>query len=177
MKRMIIVVFLIIMAMLCSTVASFAADYGVTIVSPAHKSEVCANSLLISIKVTQPTKIKVSVYEEKRSVNGKLVPILASDWSKTDANITAKSVAYMEKEDFVCNNNLSFYTKQLNDVSPGTYRVQADVIGADGKVVHSAYSLTVVTDQATANGKIFETSQSGTMQFLQNLLKSIFGDS
>lgn len=174
MKKILMIVF-VILTMLCSTVLSFAAtDYGVTIVSPASKSEISANSLLISIKLTQPRTINVSVYEEKRQSGGTLVPILASDWSKADKEIKSKSVVYMEKEAFTCTNNLSFYTKQLNDVAPGTYRVQAEVIGPDKKVAYSTYSLVVVTDQAT--GKIFETSQSGTMQFLQNLLKSIFGD-
>lgn len=175
MKRILMVLF-VIAALIFSTVLAFAAtDYGVTIVSPANKSEISANSLLISIKVTQPCKMNVSVFEEKRESNGTQVPILAADWKKAD-NIKTKSVTYMKKEAFSCANNLSFYTKQLNDVSPGTYRVQAEVLGADGKtVVYSTYSLVVVTDQATTE-KIFETSQSGTMQFLQNLLKSIFGD-
>lgn len=175
MKKIMLICTIIISMLCCSGIAFAANDYGVTIVSPANKSEIAANSLLISIKMTQPGTIRVSVYEEKRNVSGKLVPILASDWKK-GASIDAKSVAYMPKENFTSTNNLSFYTKQLNNVSPGTYRVQADVIGADGKKVYSTYSLTVVTDQAAGTEKIFETSQSGTLQLLQNLLKSIFGD-
>ncbi len=176
--RKIMMLFVIVFTLFGTTVfASAASDPAVVIISPVHKSEVNASSLLISVKVTQPKTIRVRIFEEKQKINNELRPILAADWKKADGKITPQTVEFIPAEDFVCTNALSFYTKQLNDVKAGTYRVQVDTINNLGKAVCTSYSLVIVSDKEDKeSAKIFETSQSGTLQFLQNLLKSIFGD-
>jgi len=176
--KKIIMIFIVIFTLFGTTIlASAASDPAVVIVSPVHKSEINANSLLISVKVTQPKTIKVKVFEEKQKVNDELKPILAADWKKADGKIKSQPVEFIPSEDFVCNNTLSFYTKQLNEVKAGTYRIQVDTINSEGKALNTSYSLIIVSDKEDKEStKIFETSQSGTLQFLQNILKSIFGD-
>lgn len=176
--KKIVMLFVVIFVLLNATIfASAASDPSVVIVSPVHKSEVYANSLLVSVKITEPKTIRVKVFEEKQKVNDELKSILASDWKKADGKIKPQTVLFVPAEDFTCTNTLSFYTKQIDEVKPGTYRVQVDTIGSSGKVSYTSYSLVIVSDkEGDESSKIFETSQSGTMQFLQNLLKSIFGD-
>ena len=72
MKRCKLIAIMLIMMLMFSTVfASAASDPNVIIVSPAVESVVNSDSLLISIKITKPETIKVSVFEEKQLVGEK----------------------------------------------------------------------------------------------------------
>ena len=189
--------------MMFSTVfASAASDPAVTIVSPAVESVVNSDSLLISIKITKPETIKVSVFEEKQLVGEELKSVdvnnietleaattatsssVSVDGAVTTTSVTASGVTtkfvseeVMVPETFTSTNTLSFYTKQLNNVTPGLYKVKVDTIDAEGKALYSTENLVVVKGVANEAEKtdLFETNQSGISQFLQNLLKSIFG--
>ena len=83
----------------------------------------------------------------------------------------------MAPETFTCTNTLSFYTKQINNVTPGLYKVKVDTINEAGEVLYSTETLVVVKGVASEAEKtdLFESNQSGISQFLQNLLKNIFG--
>ena len=171
-------------------------------VSPAVESVVNSDSLLISLKITKPETIKVSVFEEKQLVGEELKSVdvnnietlqaattatassvttdgVAVASSVTASGVTAKFVSeeVMVPETFTSTNTLSFYTKQLNNVTPGLYKVKVDTIDAEGKVLYSTQNLVVVKGVAKETEKtdLFESNQSGISQFLQNLLKSIFG--
>lgn len=202
MKRCKLIAVMLIVIMMFSTVfASAASDPNVIIVSPAVDTVVNSDSLLISIKITKPETIKVSVFEEKqlfgeelKSVDVNNIETLeaattatassvtvdgAVTTSVTASGVTTKFVSeeIMAPETFTTTNTLSFYTKQLNDVTPGLYKVKVDTIDAEGKVLYSTENLVVVKGVANETEKtdLFETNQSGISQFLQNLLKSIFG--
>jgi hypothetical protein len=178
--RKLIVVLTVVLSLLCSTiVASAATDPNVILVNPKYNSTVYSNNLLISIKMTQPKSIKVSVFEEKQVVNGTLSAVnvnmlTTSNGSINNASFTSVAVGVPAK--FESKNNLSFYTKQIN-IKPGLYRIRIDTLDAAGKEIFTRNSYVVVKEKTEeAEAKIFETPQSGTMQFLQNLLKNIFGD-
>ena len=203
MKRAKLIAIMLIFMMMFSTVfASAASDPNVTIVSPAVESVVNSDSLLISLKITKPETIKVSVFEEKQLVGEELKSVdvnnietlqaattatassvttdgVAVASSVTASGVTAKFVSeeVMVPETFTSTNTLSFYTKQLNNVTPGLYKVKVDTIDAEGKVLYSTENLVVVKGVASEAEKtdLFENTQSGISQFLQNLLKSIFG--
>jgi len=178
--RKLIVVLTVVLSLLCSTiVASAATDPNVILVNPKYNSTVYSNNLLISVKLTQPKSIRVSVFEEKQVVNGTLSAVnvntlTTSNGSINNASFTSVSVGDPAK--FESKNNLSFYTKQIN-VKPGLYRIRIETLDAAGKEIFTRNSYVVVKEKTEeAEAKIFETPQSGTMQFLQNLLKNIFGD-
>lgn len=178
--RKLIVVLTVVLSLLCSTVvASAAADPNVVLVNPKANSAVTSNNLLISVKITQPKIIRVSVFEEKQIVNGTLSAVNINTLTTTNGSINSASftpVSVMEPAKFESKNNLSFYTKQIN-VKPGLYLIQIETLNADGKAAYTNNSYVVVKEKTQeAEVKIFETPQSGTMQFLQNLLKTIFGD-
>ncbi|MBR0597700.1 hypothetical protein [Sinanaerobacter chloroacetimidivorans] len=172
---------IIVLSMLFSTVfAHAAADPAVVLVNPAANSTVYSTNLLISIKVTQPKTIKVKVFEEKQMVNGTLSAININSLSVANGTLSNASftpVLKLAAVTYTCSNNLSFFTKQVNDVSPGLYRIQIETVDENGKVLYTNNSYVAVKEKTEgADAKIFETPQSGTMQFLQNLLKSIFGN-
>ena len=197
-----IAIMLVVMMMFSTVFASAASDPAVTIVSPAVESVVNSDSLLISIKITKPETIKVSVFEEKQLVGEELKSVdvnnietleaattatsssVSVDGAVTTTSVTASGVTtkfvseeVMVPETFTSTNTLSFYTKQLNNVTPGLYKVKVDTIDAEGNVLYSTENLVVVKGVASEAEKtdLFETNQSGISQFLQNLLKSIFG--
>ncbi len=178
--RKLIVVLTVVLSLLCSTiVASAATDPNVILVNPKSNSTVYSNNLLISVKLTQPKSIKVSVFEEKQVVNGTLSAVnvntlTTSNGSINNASFTSVSTGVPAL--FESKNNLSFYTKQMS-LKPGLYRIRIDTLDPAGKEIFTRNSYVVVKEKTEeAEAKIFETPQSGTMQFLQNLLKTIFGD-
>ena len=93
---------------------------------------------------------------------------------------STKKYVYTDKEytspaSFTASGELGFFTKQLTGVKPGLYRVQVDVLDSDSKVTESIVNFVAVKEKpAESKVDIFETQQSGAMQFLSNLLKSIF---
>jgi len=174
-----LIALVIILSMLCSTIsASAVPDSNVVLVNPVSNSTIHSNNLLISVKVTEPKKIIVTVTEEKQMINGtrSAVNVDVSVVSMNKSNL--ESVPVMKPVTFTCTNNLSFYTKQLNNLGEGLYKIQIETIDSTGKVLYTNSSYVVVKDKqpvASENSKIFETPQSGTLQFFQNVLKTIFG--
>jgi len=178
--RKLITTIIVVLALLCGTVvASAASDPNVMLVNPASNSTVYSSNLLISVKLTQPKTIRVMVYEEKQQVNGTLSAVNVNTLTISNGainNVGFTSVAITMPATFVSTNNLSFYTKQVNNLKPGLYRIQIETLDASNKTVYTNNSYVVVKEKTEEEAKIFDTPQSGTMQFLQNLLKTIFGN-
>src|SRR5665647_3602960 len=94
MRKYIIAVLLIVM-MLLSTVVSFAAsDPTVTIVNPIASSTVYSTNLLISVKVTQPKTIRVTVTEEKKKINDNYYSTTIDEIQKSELAREAGKPAY-----------------------------------------------------------------------------------
>lgn len=175
MRKYFIPMVVVFVMMFTTTFAFAATDPNVTIVSPVSQSTITANNLLISVKLTQPkTSIRVNVYERKEMVGGVLKSINLDTLSETNIPDLEelKPVAVMTTAAFTCTNNLSFYTKQI-DIKPGIYEVRVETVDSAGKVKYTSYSYVGVKENKE-NSELFETEQSGTFQFLQNVLKSIF---
>lgn len=218
MKRCKLIAMILVMMLMFSTVfAAAESDPNVIIVSPVVESVVNSDSLLISIKITKPETIRVTVSEEKQMIGEELVsvdvstvesvpaapaadttavvpvipaadetaavPAVAATTDKqvnaTGSGVTTSFVSevVMAPETFTSTNTMSFYTKQLNNVTPGLYKVKVDTIDAEGNVLYSTENLVVVKGVISEAEKtdLFESNQSGISQFVQNLLKSIFG--
>lgn len=176
-----VVVLMVVLSLLFSTVtANAAADPNVMLVNPAPLSTVYSNNLLISVKLTQPKKIKVTLYEQMQIVNGTPTAVNINTLTISNGSVNSGNLKPYQKGipgEFTSTNNLSFYTKQVSDLKPGLYQIKIDTIDASGNPIYSSSSYFAVKEKTEeADTKIFETPQSGTMQFLQNLLKTIFGD-
>lgn len=174
--RKYIFILVTILSLLCSTTFAFAApDPAVTIVNPVSQSTITASNLLISVKVTQARTIKISMFEEQELVNGKYVSIDLNKASNGAApkKENIKSVSVIKPAVFNTTNSLMFCTKQVDGVKPGLYKVRVDTLDSAGRVKYTTENYVGVKTKEEAN--IFESEQSGTFQFLQNILKSIFG--
>lgn len=170
----------LVLTLLCGTVSAYAArDPNVILVNPVSKSTVTTNNLLISVKLTEPKTIRVKVWEEKQVVNGTLAAVNVNTLTATSGSVNTADLSEVIVDTslpFTSKNNLSFYTKQVTVSGPGLYKIEVNTLDASGKVTATNNSYVIVKEKATEETKIFDTPQSGTMQFLQNLLKNIFGE-
>lgn len=184
---------LVLMLIFSTIVSAAASDPAVTIISPASETVVNSDSLLISVKITKPETIKVYVYEEKQVKGDQQVSVDVNNLEALQAAAsaavpqgtvgTAKANTTLQfvsrevivPETFTSTNTLSFYTKQINDVTPGLYKVKVETVDGNGKVLYITQNLVAVKGVETEKSDLFETNQSGVSQFLQNLLKTIFG--
>ncbi len=176
--RKFIMVMTIVLLVLSSTFGVFAAgDPNVVLVNPQANSTVYSNNLLISVKLTQPKTIQVSIYEEKQLVNGTYGAVNVNTLTTTNGPIGNMNFysTLITTVKHTSSNNLSFYTKQVNGLKPGLYRIEIKTLDSADKETNKSNSYVVVKEKAEAE-RVFETPQSGTMQFLQNLLKNIFGN-
>ena len=174
------VVLTIILTLFCGTVSVYAAkDPNVFLVNPVSNSIVNTNNLLISVKLTEPKKIQVTVLEEMQIVNGTRAAVNLNTLTTTNGSINTANYSEVVVDvalPFTSKNNLSFYTKQVNVPGPGLYKIQIEILDEANKVTATNNSLVIVKEKTTEETKIFDSPQSGTMQFLQNLLKNIFGE-
>ncbi len=181
MKKFIFTFLLVISLAFSSFSISFAAvDQDVTIVNPVSNSSLASNNLLISVKITQPKKIKVSAYEVKKKVGETKVSLGESDMKSILEGTYSEgdSLVYLsitDSENFTTDNKLSFYTKKLENINPGVYLIRVDTISQE-KVVYTSRSYVTIKSKTETENNLFDSSQSGTAVFLQNLLKSIFGN-
>lgn len=174
-----IMALIVILVLLCSTTyASAASDPAVTIVSPSQT--VYGSNLLVSIKMTAPKNIKVFVYEEKQKVGDTLVSIDPTTATKESLNgKTIHSVSLMTPETYNGNGKLQFYNKQFSNVTPGVYRIKVETLNGSKEVTASSSIRVVVMEkdsESKTGSAIFGTQQTGAIHWVQNLLKSIFGN-
>ena len=177
MRKYIIAVVVILM-LLFSTSAVFAtANPNVTIVNPVSESTIYSDNLLVSVKMTAPLSIRVSVSQEFKSVNGVNTSVSLEDYKKTESS-EIESVAIGTADSFTSTNNLSFYTKKVENVKPGIYKITVETVDAEGNVIHTNASPLEIKakEENPANLAPVESQNTGTAQFLKNILRAIFRD-
>lgn len=182
MKKCMLTFMLILTLLFCSFVLSFASsDQDVTIVNPVSNSSIASSNLLISVKITQPKTIKVSAYEIKKITDEATTALGETDMNaiiegtyKQSDSLTYSAITV--DETFSSTNNLTFYTKKLEDIKSGVYLIKVDTLVKDEVVYTSRSYITIKDKESEADNNLFDSSQSGTAAFLQNLLKSIFGN-
>ena len=160
-KYMIALIFILLLSLNVSFVFA-TANPNVIIVNPVSDSPVYSENLLISVKITAPATIKVYVTHEQKVVSGDRTTVTSSVIGTAD--------------DFTSTTNLSFYTKKVENVKPGDYKIVVDTINTEGTVIHTNASLVEVKakEDNPADSANSESVQSGPAQFLRNLLKIIF---
>lgn len=165
-----VMLMLILVFGMTGTVFGAEADPNVTIVNPVADTPVDSTSLLISVKITKPETVRVSVLKE----NVTMQAITAPDGTVSEAKIVSWNSVFTS-DNFTSTSSLSFYTKKLENVALGNYIVRVDTIGADNKVIYQTTRSVSVVEPTVA--EVFSSgSNSGVSNFLQSLLKSIFGN-
>ncbi len=179
---------------------SFVYAGGATIISPAQNTVTTSSSLLVSVKLTEPVTIRVTVYEEKISTEaadgtkqytsvdvskftkddlGKIADVYAGKEGQTLSTgaVAAKyaSVVYSKAVTFTGTGDVSFYTKQLSDITPGLYRVRVERLGENDSILETQSSFVAVQKKAEeSKTNLFETKQTSAVRAIQNVLKSLF---
>lgn len=183
MKKRAFLILVLVLSMLCSTIfVSAASDPAVTIVNPEDQVAVYSDSLLISVKVTQPKTVQISISEKKQQIGDSLVSFdvnkLVSQTAQvsTDALRNAKSVDVCPAEKFTCSNNLSFFTKKVSDLSPGVYEVKVKTLNGAGQVTYSSTSMVALMGKQSAEDQanIIDKKENGAIKFFKDLFNSIF---
>jgi hypothetical protein len=154
-----------------------AADPAVTIVSPPENEAIVTNNFLISIKTVQAGKtLKISASELQLKSGDKWVSVKPEELEDFDkkGDDEKRLSPIMEPETFESRSSMNFYTKKLEDITPGVYVILVETVDASGKVLYSKEARILVKEKAEEEAKVFETPKSGTSQFLQNLLSKIF---
>lgn len=170
-----------------------AEDPAVTVVNPINNTTVYSNSILISIKLTAPETIKINLYKQvKNDAAGNPVTLSFGEWDKVQDELKAiasgSAVAtnpsiqilqgwVMETVTFTSTGDLAFFTKKVENLGSGVYKIKIDTLDKDEKIIYSQDQIVFVKEKAAQPIKpsVFENSQPGTVSFLQNLLRSIFG--
>ena len=169
-----------------------AADPDVTIVNPLDRSTLYSNSLLISVKLTAPETIRINVYKQMRQgENDTPVAITFTEWDKfeaelkeieagsetvTDTSIKTLNGYVADTFFFTSTGNLAFFTKKIDNLTVGIYKVKIETIGQNDQVIYTKEHILFVKEkrEQPVQASVFENSQKGTVSFLQNLLRSIF---
>ena len=128
-----------------------AEDPAVTIVNPLNNTTVYSNSILISIKLTAPETIKVNVYKQvKHDAKGNPSTVTFGEWEKNQeelkaiaagtSSFTNPSIQVLqgwvtETVSFTSTSDLAFFTKKVENLSNGVYRIRIDTIDNDDKVI------------------------------------------
>jgi len=160
-KYMLAIVFILLLSLNASFVFA-SSNPNVVIVNPVAGTTVYSENLLVSVKITAPTSIKVYVTQDLKVVNGDVTTITSSAIGTTD--------------NFTSTTKLSFYTKKVENIKPGEYTIIVDTVDADDTVIHTnSSSVEIKAKEDNPSGvESSDSGQSGPAQFLRNLLKIIF---
>ncbi len=171
-KKRIVAFLLILVMVLGSAVCAFAADAdpNITIVNPVQGTPVTSSNLLISVKLTKRETIVVNVLKETSVTR----TVTSADGTATQEK-TIKLESIFVSEQFVPTSDLSFYTKKLENVAVGDYVVRVDTLDSSGKVIYET-TRKVSVKEKTETEDVFTKENTGMNNFLQSLLKSIFGN-
>lgn len=191
---LVIVALVFVVGFTSSTDKAYGAeDPAVTVVNPLHNATVYANSILISIKLTAPETIKINVYKQvKHDSAGNPLTLSFTEWDKVQEELKAiqagssasasPSIQVLqgwvtETVTFTSTSDLAFFTKKVENLSTGVYKIKIDTMDAEDKAIYTKEQIVFVKEKAAQpeKPKVFKSSQPGTVNFLQNLLKSIFG--
>lgn len=169
MKKRIAMIFFTIMLFTCSSLFAFAEESSFTVISPtitSSSSIVYSDNLLISIKVAQGKNLLINLYYYPETT-----------YSSAGA-IKSAGVLVSGPHSFTSNNQLNFFTTQVNDIKHGLYCLSIDTVDAKGVIIDSEkqYFLTKGKQDEAPATKLFDNEVSNAMQFFQNLFKNIFGN-
>lgn len=166
--------FLLVLVMILGSVSfAFAveADPNVTIVNPAQDTPVTSTNLLISVKLTKAETIRVNVIKETTTMQAITMP----DGTTAQEQVNVYNSIFVS-ENFTPSSDLSFFTQKLENVATGNYIVRVDTLGDDGSVIYET-SRKVTVKEKEVTEDVFTKEIPGTVNnFLQSLLKSIFGN-
>ena len=157
-RRRVLIALTVIICLIFTTLPAFAAtslprDPNITIVSPTKDAVMKTGTVLVSVKMTSPKSIRMSLYEETTS-SRKLI--------KTERYSSSKS--------------LSYYTRQLTGLDPGIYCINISTLNSAGNAVYASEIYVRVQKKTSDSVKVdVFNSQNSSSSVWASLLKKLFG--
>lgn len=157
-RRRVLIALTVIICLIFTTLPAFAAtslprDPNITIVSPTKDAVMKTGTVLVSVKMTAPKSIRMSLYEETTS-SRKLI--------KTERYSSSKS--------------LSYYTRQLTGLDPGIYCINISTLNSAGNAVYASEIYVRVQKKTSDSVKVdVFNSQNSSSSVWASLLKKLFG--
>lgn len=150
----------------------------VTIVNPVPGAVIYSSHLLVSVKTTEPSTIRVSVTNQVVTVNGVETSVTLEQYQAITDRSQISSVQVGTAQTFTSQNNLSFHAKRLDNIPPGIYRVTVHTLDEGGNIIHTnARSLELRSrPESVTPAPAAEAQNTGATHFLTNLLRAIFRD-
>lgn len=157
-KRRLFIILTVVLCMLASAIPTFAAsglsdDPNVIVVSPTKNAVMTSGKVLVSVKMTAPRNIVMSLYQ-----------------------VTNDSKTLVKSESYSSSKNLSYYTRQLTGLSQGVYCVDISTINSAGKAIYRSEIYIKVTNKTSDSVKVdVFNSQTSSSSFWSTLLKKLLG--
>ena len=157
-RKKVLIAFAVILCLIVNTLPVFAAtslhrDPYITIVSPTQDAVMKNGKVLVSVKMTAPRTIKMSLYKESNSSHTLI---------KSDKYSSSKS--------------LSYYTRQLTGLTPGVYCINISTLNSAGKAIYASEIYVKVQKQSSSTVKVdVFNSQNSSTSFWASLLKKLLG--
>ena len=164
----------ILLLLFSASIVSAAVNPNIIIVNPVSGSTVYSENLLVSVKITSPASINIYVAQEFKIVNGEKTAMSLEEYQNNETTVTSSAIGTTDS--FTSAANLSFYTKKVENVKPGVYKISVDTVDAEGAVIYTNSSPVEIKakEDNKAGNEDSEPAQFGPAQFLRNLLKIIF---
>jgi len=175
------IIILVLLIVFLSTQTVFAttqpANPSITIVNPVSERTIFSDSLLVSVKMTAPISIRVSVTQEFKIVNDVNTSVSLEEFLNAEQSQRTGTV-FGTPGNFTSTSNLSFYTKKVENIRPGVYMITVETLNDEGNATHTNTSIIEVrpAEENPANQVTVDTQNSAPAQFLRNLLRAIFGE-
>lgn len=173
--------------------ACFAFAETVTIVSPSVNSVVYADNILLSVKLTKPVTVRISVIEERTATedDDTTLPVDVSKFTAETLETVLEDNEYVEQTvgevaEFINDKEIGFYTKQIK-LEPGLYKIQVETIekskkiSDDGKETEEVKVLETISSFVAVKAKpndaktpLFSTASTGALSYVIKFLRSLF---
>ena len=173
MKKKLFALALALILCLCSTAAVFAADdTAYNIISPqtSEAGITYCDNLLISVKATENTALRFTLYSYPN-----YTPVESLDL--VPASVFNVRTQTGPSEDFIGQDGVNFYTRQVNDIEAGMYGLKIEQFDPEGSLVsvHQKYFI-IQSSDAKDSAAIYESQTAiSRVMFFQNVFRSLFG--
>ena len=128
-------------------------DPALTIVSPTKNSVMKTGNVLVSVKMTAPRSINMSLYKVYKN----------------------ETRALVKSENYSSDKNLSYYTRQLTNLEDGVYSVKVSTMSG-GKAIYCSELYISVEKKSADSVKVdVFNSRNTSTSFWSSLLKKLLG--
>ncbi len=157
-RRKALIALAVVVCLIFSTLPAFAAtslskDPNIVVVSPTKNAVMKAGTVLVSVKMTAPRTIRMSLYEETKSGR-----------------------SLIRSERYSSSRSLSYYTRQLTGLDPGVYCVNISTLNSAGSAIYASEIYVKVQKRTSDTVKVdVFNSQNSSSSFWATLLKKLLG--